>query len=556
MLLEGQKADRANDIIKKAEAGFGNFKSLSAILPPGSIAQFIESAQARTISAYVTNFQGGAQVGMGSIGLMSGVLDDAGIKNIGKAVDLDVQDFFNLQNSSIADASVDFLEGRISEGDATKLFKDVGEELVLTGLRVASTAVNVIPIYGQVISAVMKFGLKVYDLIKKIKAANEPPETIYDNLRFSPDQDQYAYENYCVGASRSGDISGSGAAGGDWTKMFSPPTTASIDHRFKYGFTGYKETDGTIRVQPSAANWMIEEGMIGGGFIPGTQHICAAADILENGSVADAGDMLMPSMRQQGIWLWQGYVSPATGDVDPSIFSVNCYELAGRWDRFLNSFRMFLEFERSGVSAHNRLKIINYYAQRDTSGVPIMFGWPGGFIAKTSKVYKTPEFSDPSWVGQTQPMRAIDGLRKQQLAALDTPMCAYVDLRHPAVSGDPDVRAKWEKRRGEFLHSDQRFDMDLRNVLPDPDFKFGSGFYLEQLIESGAGTKKKPKGMEMRLSAAPKSPIPHGTPVAGDTDVGERLISAGKRYKKPLLIAMGAVLLGGGAYAVHRRRGK
>jgi hypothetical protein len=532
MFLKGADAERARNLISDTIAGAGNMTPLPALLPEVAIAQVTSASQTAGMASFASNWQGGAQVGLGSAGAVLGVLRSSTIGNIEKSLVLETRDFLDLDiGDDLTDGVKDFLGGSMSGSDLVNFGFKLGESLAEMGFQIASNVVNVVPIYGQIVSAIMKFGKAIYDLVQ---SSGGEHVRVYDRIGFNPEHDQIVYTQYCAKA----------AASGDWTSVFSPPVIIGDEWPLTT-FVVQREDDGTDRIMPRGGVGAVA----GGGFIPGTQHCLGFLDVLPNTTVRDTGDTLLPTLRQQGIWMWQGYTSPVDSSViDPTIFSVDCASLLEKWSAYILQFRMFMEWKggdktQSLGDSQRKKPVIDYYSTKE------FFGWPKGFIA-TGHARNGEPYVPTSWVGKTQPALALKALRAQQMAALDTLMCAYVDMRHAAVRGDPEVQARWRQRREQLIHSPDRFYLDLESIPPDPwSHDAESGAYFDKLIASGAGTKKGPRGPTIGLATT----IPSGLDVV-KPDVGPGLIAEGRRIKSPMLVALGIAAVGAGGYYVYRRR--
>lgn len=550
MFLKGNEAERARNLIANTIVGDGNMTPLPELLPEVALAQVVSASKTAGASAFTSNWQGGAQVGLSSAGAVLGVLRSSTIGNIEKSIGLEMRDFLDLEiGDDLTDGVKDFMGGAMSASDLASFGFRIGEELAAMGFQIASNVVNVVPIYGQIVSAIMKMGKAIYDLAQ---SSGGEHVRVYKTIGFDPEHDQTVYTQFCARAAESG----------DWTSVFSPPILIQDEWPLTT-FVVQREDDGSDRILPRGG----VDATAGGGFIPGTQHCLGYLDVLPNTVIRDTGDALLPTLRQQGIWMWQGYTSPVdTTAIDPTIFSVDCAGLIERWTNYLLQFRMFMEWEGGDRSqtlwTHRSRKkdesvdyplkkrVIDYYASNE------FFGWPTGFIANSHKGNGEPVFAT-GWTRRSRPVLALKALKAQQMAALDTLMCAYVDERHAAVRDDPEVTAKWKERRTQLLHSPDRFYIDLENIPPFSDYAYSSDFYRDELKESGVGTKKPLSGPTIGLAppSAPVPKIPSGIDVV-KPDVGPGLIAEGRRIKSPMLVALGIAAVGAGGYYVYRHRRK
>ena len=463
-------------------------------------------------SSLLLNGQQSARVGLGGIGAFTGVTDKGTLGNIKKAVGLSISELIDINVdpalasgiSAVLNGAEDLLDGIVQE---------MAQELVGIGLQIAGDLANIVPVVGAFVNIGISMGKLVRQSLATQNARNSIPYML-----FNPETDYAVFtatQKLLLRTLPS-------ATTVDWTHLFLPPGIGGYNTGNSLPFTvELEEGAKTLMIRPVSAigaSGVVEGGL---GFIPGSplEHMqaCGNTRISKSGHVQDVRKNLYPTSYNQSLWIWNGYASPSVGSgkaakgpgvIQPTLFNVNAAYLFSMWQDYLLGFRAYVE--SAGPKA-DRQKIIDYYSSPET------LGWP-----KKVESYVNSRgvllFKDTSWVEQTTPIRALRALKQQQIAALKTPMLAYVDERHaaiglgtPAYPGDADVRAVWEKDRKLLLgYKQAACSINVANV-PYPITATG-GFFLDDLkqVRAGCGLTT---GAPMSISIP--APMPPGYRVPG-----------------------------------------
>ena len=325
---------------------------------------------------------------------------------------------------------------------------------------------SMIPIYGQIIGAVVKAGVAIFRFVRVLKKMQqlENQEVPEDPAVFSPQLDVTNYYNL-----RDAVVPTPGSARGvDLTYAFSPPQyvpQGAFDQVI--AVPAKKLTTGGYRF--AATN--LDEGL---GYLPYSNFLHRAVEV---------GPLSGPEgMRDTGslfpvTWTSASSLRHLTAAFGyPQVYKVNWQAVRDRWSLYLRALRSSLEKTLGGDELDRVIKWLG----SDPEGP--QFGWS----EKTGILDPTQQYGpqaygidDPAGEydgtpNKAKPLAYADTMLQRQLDALDTVNVAYCSKDDPAFQGGTPhakaLRDLLELRRKQLLEHPALCSLDQANI-PDAMYR-------------------------------------------------------------------------------------
>lgn len=440
-------------------------------------------------------WQQGTQIGL------AGLVKNVGVRSIpsydGILKGITLEEYELVSWDSFFDPSDDLPTGSLLDIAKTVAVKAIAEAIANIGLEVAGNLSKAIPVIGWIVGSMIDMGLGVAEAVRQQRRA-DMPKTVRPAI-FRPERDIAIYEAVCKPALESG----------DWTNLWLPPGFMGNLIGTLGPFGRNLEEDWTVAISAREPNFWHEEaggtGAVAGGMIPGTINLHQGIDVMPGGRIRDWGSLL-PTLRKQCMWMWQGYTASQS---EQAMFSVRADVIAQDWAGYLMFLRRMLDGDFGGFG--QSVEFPSRGECKDALGANRCSGRKGYPFTDADRIRIIEFYADKAWFGWSKgkgtddnpygiytstPVKQAKKLRNRQFKALDTLLVAYLTEDMAAFS-DPELKAKWQKRRGDLLKHPAVCLVDLDAV---PTYEDG-GIWLEQLQRAGAGS---PRCGPHRLTAAGK----------------------------------------------------